>query len=137
MKNLLISTFVLLATFLSTKSVCGQTAELTIEVKGIKEAKGTILIAVSDSKKAETPIYDMKNITQKGTIVCLLKNIPIGNVDLSLFQDLNGNYKLDMDEQNIPIEPCFKKENIKINDTDNKLTVKLINVKEMMESKAE
>jgi len=37
-----------------------------------------------------------------------------------------------LDEQNIPLEPCYKKEKIKIKAGMNTLIAKLINVKEMM-----
>jgi uncharacterized protein (DUF2141 family) len=73
---------------------------------------GKILIAVNDSNAPEKFIYEMVSVEKKGSTVCLLKNIPIGKVSVSIFQDLNENLKLDMDEQNIPIEPCYKKEKI-------------------------
>lgn len=132
MKTLIIKVFICIAIGLSGNTVMGQTAELTIEVKEIKEAKGKILVSVKDSKDAQKMVYDMVAVEQAGSVTITVKNVPIGKVDVSLFQDLNENFKLDMDEQNIPIEPCYTKENVKTKAGENKLVVKLINVKELM-----
>lgn len=134
MKTLLIKGFMVLSALVLTNKAMGQTAELTIEVKGIKEVKGKILVAVKDSEDPQKNIYDMVSVEKKDGVVCTLKNVPVGKVDVSLFQDLNDNFKLDMDEQNTPIEPCFTKEKVKITENENKLVVKLINVKELMGS---
>lgn len=133
MKSLIINVFACLTIVVSGNSIMAQTAELTIVVKDIKELKGKILVAVKDSKNPETMVYDMAPVEQKESVVFTLKDVPAGKVDISLFQDLNENFKLDMDEQNIPLEPCYNKEkfNVKENDT-NKLVVRLINVKELM-----
>ncbi len=134
MKSLLIKGFIVLSALIMTNSVMGQTADLTIEVKGIKEVKGKILVAIKDSEDPQKLIYDMVTVEKKEGVFCILKNVPIGKVDVSLFQDLNDNFKLDMDEQNTPVEPCYSKEKVKITENENKLVVKLINVKELISS---
>lgn len=133
MKSLIIKAFLYSFLLISGNYAMAQTAELIIEVKDIKEVKGKILVAVKDSKDPQNMIYDMAAVEQKGSITITLKNIPVGKVDVSLFQDLNENFKLDMNEQNIPIEPCFNKEKMNIKEGENnRLVAKLINVQELM-----
>lgn len=133
MKTLIIKAFIYASALMAGNSAMAQTTELTIEVKGIEEVKGKILVAVKDCEDPQKMIYDMVAVEQKGSVVITLKDVPVGKVDISLFQDLNENFKLDMDEGNIPIEPCYTKEKVNIKkDGKNRLVVKLINVKEMM-----
>lgn len=132
MKTLIIKSLLGIAILLTSHTAMGQTAELTIEIKGIKEAKGVILVMVKDCEDPQKLIYDKVEVKQKDNAILTLKEVPIGKVDVSLFQDLNGNFKLDMDEQNIPIEPVYSKEKLKIKEGENKLVARLINVKEMM-----
>jgi len=68
-------------------------------------------------------------------VVCVLKNVPVSKTNIYVYQDLNENFRLDMDEQHIPIEPCNTKEKVTIKDGENKFEIKLINVKEMMEKR--
>lgn len=132
MKTLIIKSLLCILAIMSSLGVMGQTTELTIEIKGIKEARGKILVLVKDCEDPKKEIYDMAEVKQAGSLILTLKEIPVGKVDVSLFQDLNDNFKLDMDEENIPIEPVYSKEKLKIKEGGNKLVVKLINVKEMM-----
>ncbi|MCD8176459.1 MAG: DUF2141 domain-containing protein [Tannerellaceae bacterium] len=132
MKSLVIKVLVLVGVMLFSENVMAQTANLTIEVKGIKEVKGSILVAVTSSSDPQQMVYDMIPVTGKETIVHTLENVPVGLVDVSAFQDLNENYQLDMDEQQIPVEPCFRKQKVKIQEDTNKLVVKLVNIKELM-----
>jgi len=132
MKTLIINSFIYITLLVTGNSVMAQTAALTIEVKGIKEAKGKILVAVKDSEDPDKMIYEMITVKQKGNATITLQNVPVGKVDVSLFQDMNDNFKLDIDEANIPVEPCYNKEKVKIKEGDNKLAVTLINVKEMI-----
>lgn len=137
MKALIIKAVILSISIMGSISAIAQTAELTIEVKGIKEAKGKILIALKDSKDPQKNIFEMVDIKNEGSVICNLKNVPVGKVDISIFQDVNENYKLEMDENNIPLELCYKNEKLKITEGENKLVAKLINVKEMMGSQTE
>lgn len=132
MKTLIIKSLLGIAILLTSHTAMGQTAELTIEIKGIKEAKGIILVMVKDCEDPQKLIYDKVEVKQEDNAILTLKELPIGKVDVSLFHDLNGNFKLDMDEQNIPIEPVYSKEKLKIKEGENKLVARLINVKEMM-----
>lgn len=109
-----------------------QQANVTVVVRGIKEAKGKIMIAAGDKLNQSGIVYDMVEVTSIEDITCVLKNVPVGTCDLYVYQDLNDNYQLDMDENKIPVEPCYNKEKIKVKEGGTTIDVKLINVKEMM-----
>ncbi|MDR0430442.1 MAG: DUF2141 domain-containing protein [Tannerellaceae bacterium] len=117
---------------LGMKCMAQETSELTILIKGIKEAKGKMMIAVCSLENPQEMISEMMEVADTENIVCVSKNVPVGKVNLYIFQDLNGNCKLDQDEKQIPIEPCYSKEKLTIEAGENKVTAKLINVKEMM-----
>lgn len=140
MKNLIINVVIAIMVMVSysakgqtTEQTTGQRAELTVEVKGIKEAKGQLLIAVKSCDDPQKTVFEKISITEIGEVSCLLKNLPVGKVDISAFQDLNNNFQLEMDEElRIPIEPCYSKEKHSLREGENRLTIKLVNVKEMM-----
>lgn len=117
---------------LCSGTVMAQGLNLTVEVKGIKDDNGKILVVAQSCEDAQQMVYGMIEVSEKGWATCTLENLPSNKVDISLFHDLNGNYKLDMDEQNIPIEPCAKKDKVEIKEDNQKISLKLINVKEMM-----
>ncbi|RRD61732.1 DUF2141 domain-containing protein [Tannerella forsythia] len=113
-------------------SLYGQSADVTVVVKGIKEAKGKVMVAAGDKAKSQEMIGEMAAVTSTGDVVCVLKNVPVGKTNIYVYQDLNENFRLDMDEQHIPIEPCNTKEKVTIKDGENKFEIKLLNIKEMM-----
>lgn len=124
---------IMIAAALAGSNICiAQNAELRLEIKDIKEQKGNIMIAVKNSEAPEQVVYEMVKVGDEKSVVCTLKNIPVGKVDISVFQDLNENHKLDMDEQKIPLEPCCSKEKVKIQEGENRLAIKLIDVRKMM-----
>ena len=116
-------------------SLYGQSADVTVVVKGVREAKGKVMVAAGDKAKPQEMIGEMVAVTSTGDVVCVLKNVPVGKTNIYVYQDLNENFQLDMDEQHIPIEPCNTKEKVTIKDGENKFEIKLINVKEMMEKR--
>lgn len=109
-----------------------QTTELTVVIKGIKEAKGKLMIAVGDIKNPREMISEMIVVENTDDIVCVLKNVPAGKINLYIYQDINENFQLDKDEDQIPIEPCYYKEKITIKADEDKIEAKLINVKELI-----
>lgn len=124
---------IIIMLFVCTSMFCvAQQANVTVVVKGIKEAKGKIMVAAGDKSKHSEMAYDMVEVTSTENITCVLKNVPVGTCDLYVFQDLNDNYQLDMDENKIPVEPCYNKEKIKVEEGGTTIEIKLINVKEMM-----
>jgi uncharacterized protein (DUF2141 family) len=117
--------------------VCkSQTVDLTVVVKGVKEVKGSIMVAAGDMSKPQEMKYDMAGVASTDDAVLVLKEVPVGRCDLFVYQDLNGNYQLDRDEEDIPVEPCYMKEKVSVKDgVDNRMEVRLVNVREMMGAK--
>ncbi|MDR2916085.1 MAG: DUF2141 domain-containing protein [Tannerella sp.] len=119
-----------------TGAICkAQTADVTVMVDGIKEAKGKLMIAAGDKSNPQEMKYDMVEVKSTDPVVCVLKDVPVGTCNLYVYQDLNDNYRLDMDDQNLPVEPCYTKEKMKVKEGENKIELKLLNVREMMGKK--
>ena len=53
----------------------------------------------------------MQPVATTDSVVCILKEVPIGKTTLSVFQDMNGDYQLDMDENQIAKKRNKKKDN--------------------------
>ena len=121
-----------LGMFAASMTSVAQTSELIVVIKGIKEAKGKLMIAAGDMTNPQEMISDMIDVVDTKNATCVLENVPVGKVNLYVYQDLNENFQLDMDEKKIPVEPCYSKDKITIKEGENKVEVKLINVKEMM-----
>lgn len=132
MNNLIIKLLAATIFLFISGTLMAQTTELTLEIKGITEKKGNILITVQSSEDPQQVIYDRIPVAEKNSITHIFKDVPAGKADISIFHDLNENYKLDTDENNIPVEPCYTKKNVNIQGNSQKLSMKLINVKEAM-----
>jgi uncharacterized protein (DUF2141 family) len=112
-----------------------QAADVTVVVRGMKEVKGNILVAAGDLSDPQAMKSGMVEVTSKDSVVCVLKDVPVGRCNLYVYQDLNGNRQLDTDENRIPVEPCYTKEKVNVGEGANVIAVKLIHVKEMMGAK--
>lgn len=132
MKSFKIIMVALLFTITASVKSQAPASSLTVVIKGIKEVKGKIMLAYADRKDLQKMTYGMVPVLNAGELVYTFTNISAGNGNLYLYQDLNGNMTLDKDESQIPVEPCYNKEKIAINEGDNRITVTLINVKELM-----
>ena len=121
---------VILSSF--TGFVNAQVADVTVVVSRIKEVKGKIMIAMGDQSKPSEMKYNMVDVTSTNNVTCVLKDVPVGKSNLYIYQDVNDNYQLDKDENQVPTEPCFVKEKVTVKEGENKLEAKLMNVKEMM-----
>lgn len=79
--------------------------KLTIVVDGMKSANSTLLIGLynSDSTFLKTPVWSdaVKVAGESQEITTVL---PEGTYAISLFEDVNGNYKLDTGAMGIPVE---------------------------------
>lgn len=86
--------------------VCYQVAaiaqDVKVEVRGIRSEKGNIMVMAQKDSESE-PVYAMATAV-KDTVMVVLKNVPGDKFLVSLFHDENGNWKLDTNEQGIPIE---------------------------------
>lgn len=84
-----------------------QAADLTVEVTGLQDARGQVLVALYD--RADTflkqPLQATMVAASEGTVQVVLRNLPAGDYALSAFQDQNGNLALDRNPVGMPIEP--------------------------------
>ena len=112
-----------------------QKGTVIVSVKGIKEAKGNLMVGFGDQSNPKQMVYNMVAVASTNNVICTLKDVPVGSGGLYAYQDLNANHQLDKDESQIPIEPCYQKERVTIKEGENKIEIKLIDVKEMMGTK--
>lgn len=106
MKNLLLITAFLIFGNITVNAQKNETFNLTIKVKGIKNNKGKILIAIYDSEKSflkssKGIIADINDKKSTG----IFKGLKKGDYAVSLFHDENNNQKLDTKIFGIPKEP--------------------------------
>jgi uncharacterized protein (DUF2141 family) len=91
----------------------GINPEFTLDLNNIKEAKGSIYVAVynrQDDFLKQDRIYRHKimPVSQTGTVRISMGDLPQGAYAVSCFHDVNGNGQLDTDWAGIPSEPyCF------------------------------
>ncbi len=83
-------------------------ADLTLNVSNIESTDGSMMIAVYDSKKG----FDKKSTyrainrrVEQAEMRVVLADMPAGEYAVMLFQDLDGNEKLDTNMLGIPKEP--------------------------------
>lgn len=116
-------------------------ATLEVEVTGIIEAKGSILVGVFNSKGEwlKKAITGSKEAAKIGKLVLTIENLPEGEYALSVIHDLNENGKLDSNLIGIPKEPygfsndaagnfgppSYEKALVKLNSEKLRITVKL------------
>jgi uncharacterized protein (DUF2141 family) len=84
-----------------------QSADLTVDVAGLANAKGTVMVAVFDSAGhfLKQPLRTATVAAQPGQVQLLINDLAPGDYAVSLFQDENGNGKLDKNLVGMPIEP--------------------------------
>jgi len=82
-------------------------ADLTVEVAGLKDANGKLLVAVFDSADGflKQPVRTLAANAQSGNVRLVIAGLPAGDYALSVFKDANGNGKLDRNPVGMPIEP--------------------------------
>jgi uncharacterized protein (DUF2141 family) len=83
--------------------------ELTVVAKNIKSNTGSIMIALVDNESdfpdAKVTPLKTKIPAKKGEVLFLFKGIKSGKYAVAVYQDLNGNEKLDTNFFGIPSEP--------------------------------
>lgn len=103
---LLIASFWLLATGFSSANPGG---ELKLTINNIYPIKGELYIAVYDNEKdfmnIEKTAFRKIVPVEDETQVVVFENVPSGEYAISIFQDLDGNGKLDERKSGIPSEP--------------------------------
>lgn len=95
----------LLTPLLALSSV--HAAELSVEVKGISEAKGDVLLAVYDKADSwlKKGVAVAKVAATVGSVTLSVPGLAEGEYAVTIFQDMNGNGKLDANFVGIPTEP--------------------------------
>ncbi|MDD3167546.1 MAG: DUF2141 domain-containing protein [Bacteroidales bacterium] len=88
--------------------LCGMLSAqtLTLEVKGIQQVSGNLMIAVFDSPESflQKPCF-VKKVAVNDSILCVVcEGLPYGRYALTLFHDANLNNSLDLAESGIPME---------------------------------
>ena len=82
-------------------SLYGQSADVTVVVKGVREAKGKVMVAAGDKAKPQEMIGEMVAVTLTGDVVCVLKNVPVGKTNIYVYQDLNENFHRRSEERRV------------------------------------
>ncbi len=71
--------------------------KLTVVVDGIEKIKGQVLVAVYEKDQfLKKPSYYGYAVVENETVTVVIENVKPGEYAISLFQDENGNKKLDM-----------------------------------------
>ncbi len=106
MKNLkpILSSLMLTSTFFTAQVWAG---DLTVEVSGLTQAKGDVQVALFDQQGQwlRKAVTSKKIAAAEGKVQIVFENLADGEYGLSVFHDLNGNGKLDMNMIGIPTEP--------------------------------
>lgn len=103
-RTLCVGTLLLAVTAASAVASAG---ELTVEVSGVAQAKGDILVAVFDQKGQwlRRAKLSQKVVAAEGKVSVVFENLPEGEYALSAIHDVNANGRLDSNAIGIPNEP--------------------------------
>ena len=93
--------------------LCSQAADVTLDVEGLDTTRlqgATLLVAVFTEptgwlRQPATGRRFPLEAAPDGRLTVVLKDLPEGPLALSLFQDTNGNGRLDMNAMGLPVEP--------------------------------
>jgi uncharacterized protein (DUF2141 family) len=100
MKSKIFMLMLLVASTLSAQT------KLAVEINGIKEVKGQMMIAVFTENGFLKQPVDAKIVKIEGeTASVVFDKIAVGDYAIAIFQDKNENYRLERDENGIPTEP--------------------------------
>lgn len=105
MKNALILTSALIIGAFAAP-VSAAPADLKVEVHGIKQAKGEILVAVFDKKEKwlRDAIVRKSADAKLGAVELVFSNLPEGEYAISVLHDANSNGVMDSNAIGIPTE---------------------------------
>lgn len=97
----------LFATFFSITALCAQSYRLTLDVVGMKEKKGNLLISVYNSAEdyLKKPVKTLTTPADALTKRVVLE-LESGTYAVVIYQDLNSNGKVDRNFFRLPTEPC-------------------------------
>lgn len=80
-----------------------QAGDILVNVEGI-QARGPIYLALVDAQQARWPDQPLRQL-QASEPQLRLADLPPGRYAIQLFQDSNGNGRLDQGRRGIPLEP--------------------------------
>ncbi|MBV8660409.1 MAG: DUF2141 domain-containing protein [Burkholderiales bacterium] len=82
-------------------------ADLTIDIGGLKNAKGRVLVAAYSRAEdfLKRPVGTAAVDARPGKVRAVIANLPAGDYALSAFQDENGSGELATNPVGMPIEP--------------------------------
>lgn len=91
-------------------SATAQAADLELTVQNIASGQGSVMVAVFNDagQWLKTPValaQQAASIQVGGKLTLVLKDLPDGELAISVFHDLNGNGRLDSNGMGIPLEP--------------------------------
>ena len=119
MKKILLT---MAAAFCFITNMAAQTKEcIQIKVTNISSTVGKVLLLTDKGQQG------MADAKEKETIIEMEK-LPIGKYKFNVIHDANNNWKLDMDEKNVPIESCASVE-VEIKEDTHLVTIELQNYK--------
>ena len=97
----------LFAIFFSVTALCAQSHRLTLDVVGMKEKKGNLLISVYNSAEdyLKKPVKTLTTPVDALTKRVVLE-LESGTYAVVIYQDLNSNGKVDRNFFRLPTEPC-------------------------------
>jgi uncharacterized protein (DUF2141 family) len=96
---------------LAAFSLCASAAAaatLTVEITGVSDKGGSLLISVIDQNSfppGSKPVVARKLAATPGEITVTFENVPAGELGVRVLQDLNANGKMDFKFGFLPGEP--------------------------------
>jgi uncharacterized protein (DUF2141 family) len=97
----------LMMVYILPAAVFAADKKVIIEINNVKPAHGTVFVSVYDSAesyRAKKPFRQMK-MESVSAQLSIKESLPDGDYLVSVYQDLNGNGKLDSNFIGVPIEP--------------------------------
>lgn len=120
----IISALAMMLSIMGAQPLFAQIAKtVSFQIVDIPTKQGRILLVTGNGKH-----YGMVDATD-ATVKINLNDIPCGKHTIYVFHDANGNYKLDMSADNIPIEYCATQE-IDVTADNQIFKIGLVNVQE-------
>ena len=94
-------------TMTATSTTTGATYSLTVVIANVNNRSGKLYVGLANSKASfdgESSQRKMIDVPASGEITTVFEGLPSGRYAVRLFQDLNGNQKMDFSGQ-MPTEP--------------------------------
>ena len=88
-------------------ATCANAQSIVIRVNGVHSDEGEVLLMITSDRQGQ-PAYAKEKASLKG-VSFELKNLPQGEVEISVFHDENANFQMDMDDRNRPVEGFARK----------------------------